>query len=342
MSGARGAVALSTLLCLCAVAAYWRRGPQWVGGGEGAVVAACVTGAARGLANPGYLAHLAAALAPLEADVFVVASLTELRRGQPPSAAELERGVREGLGPRVAHVSLEGEPEAGEPVGGGDACLTAGYLQATRLRRCFREVQREEARRGRRYGGVLRVRTDLEFAVRLPALRSRSVQLALRHGVVLDHVLSSDSVLPAAKAPFIGDWLTLLPREHAEGYFVGVAEAFDACVPPEAPPELSGFCSGGARWSWAECRFEVALASRGLNVSGFPEPADGTCGAHWNGQCNKLGILRQAWDTPEGAPHFSRLTRQRIGAESTYDDLDAPLLTDTLPPAPAAEEATGV
>ena len=82
----------------------------------------------------------------------------------------------------------------------------------------------------------------------------------------------------APRISFLDDALALLPRRAAIAYF-GVADAFEACIPPCAPRVLGCTPSSNrnvGHWRWAETRVTFALSQVQPPLSFAAVPTHGT------------------------------------------------------------------
>ena len=185
---------------------------------------------------------------------------------------------------RKAHGNV-GDLKCGGPVRcvqvGDKGCMTSGYEQAVKWRGCLRDIERHEHDAGAPYNFVLRLRPDIEFGAAFP---KASEWLRLRRDVVMTIVANSvkDRRLNGSVAPrisFLDDALALLPRRAATAYF-GVADAFEACIPP-CPPRaqhcMPNSSVGIGRWRWAEYRVLHALfqVQPPLSFAEFPPTRPG-------------------------------------------------------------------
>ena len=292
-------------------------------------IASCVSGAPHSLVDPRVLSHWVAAFAPLRhspglrLDVLLHldgsthplrvlhrvavtlnasslelynvptrnASLSKERKGTSSmrDANTLDGQLRKTHG-SVSDLKCAGPVRCVQV--GDKECMTTGYEQAVKWRGCLRDIERHEHHAGT-YAFVLRLRPDLEFGAEFPKaiewfrLRRDVVMTMVANGVNEKRLDGS----VAARISFLDDGLALLPRRAATAYF-GVADAFEACIPP-CPPLVPLFGQRGmpnslqrcmpnstgnvGRWRWAEYRvlFALSQVQPPLSFAEFPSTRPG-------------------------------------------------------------------
>ena len=278
-------------------------------------IASCVSGASHSLVHPRLLSHWAAAFAPLRQspglhldvllhldgsshplqvllgvaetlnasslELYNVPTSNASLSGPGKSTSSMRDATTLDEQLRKTHGSVS-DFKCGGPVrcvlAGAQVCMTTGYEQAVKWRGCLRDIERHEHNAGE-YTFVLRLRPDLEFGAAFPKAGD---WLRLRHDVVMTMVSVSQTRLNGSVAPrisFLDDALALLPRRAAIAYF-GVADAFEACIPPCAPRVLGCTPSSNrnvGHWRWAETRVTFALSQvqPPLSFAEFPPTRPG-------------------------------------------------------------------
>ena len=142
-------------------------------------------------------------------------------------------------------------------------CQVLGYAEVVRLRDCVSAVMKYENALGIQYDFILRTRPDIEYFESLPPAHCwRGLNplviwdMDTRFATAIDK-LNVEKVKSVLEADFVGDWLTLAPRDIAVKAFKSMADDFERCISLSAPEEL--ICGeSNHRWGWPECRFKHA------------------------------------------------------------------------------------
>lgn len=142
-------------------------------------------------------------------------------------------------------------------------CQVLGYAEVARLRDCVNAISQHEITVGFQYDFILRTRPDIEYFESLPPAHCWTglnplviwdMDTRFTTGIDKFH---RQNVMSVKDADFVGDWLTLVPRDIAVKAFVTMADDFERCIPLEAPQER--ICGeSNFRWGWPECRFKNA------------------------------------------------------------------------------------
>lgn len=150
-------------------------------------------------------------------------------------------------------------------------CQTLGYEQSVRLRECMRQIAMHEKQNGFNYEFIIRTRPDIEYFESLPSSRCWR---SLRRDVIWDmdtrfstgmDQLNADIVKDISEVDFIGDWLSVVPRNIAEWALTSIAGDFEKCIPFTVP--TGNVCGkNNHRWGWPECRFKCAYQKGGGTV----------------------------------------------------------------------------
>ena len=148
-----------------------------------------------------------------------------------------------------------------EPHGrvGEVGCVSAGYPQVYRQRECLRDVQAYGNRSDVEFDHFILTRTDIEYYARLPPGETwygLKRNLVLNGMVIYRDEVDGNSVGSGREVSFMTDAFTIIPREALDS-FATMANAYENCISTHPPSENT--C--GDRWSWSECRIQMASAS---------------------------------------------------------------------------------